>query len=134
MREPAPPAGEKSAARQTPPLQGLLAAALDALRTRLDLASVELEIHLLGIVRVLAWAVAAIVCGLLALAFGVTALIAALWDTHRLLGLLAGSLTFGALAVIFGIIGARTLHSRPGILAGSLQQLADDHERVDAPP
>src|SRR5207302_985354 len=36
-------------------LGGLLRAAFDALRTRLDLAAVELEIHLLSLARVLVW-------------------------------------------------------------------------------
>jgi uncharacterized membrane protein YqjE len=115
-------------------LRGLLAAVLEALRTRLDLAAVELEIHLLVLARMLLWAVAAIVCGLLALAFGVTALVAALWDSHRLLGLLAGSLTFVALAVVCGVIGARTVRNRAGILAGSLRELDADRERAGAPP
>lgn len=131
--QPAGPAGEDSAA-EPQPLRGLMAAALDALKTRLDLAAVELEIHLLGTVRVLMWAVAAIVCGLLALAFAVTALIFALWDTHRTLGLIAGSVAFVVLAGAFAFVGARTFRNRPGILEGSLQQLAADHRRADTPP
>ncbi|HET7758228.1 MAG TPA: phage holin family protein [Steroidobacteraceae bacterium] len=115
-------------------LRGLLAAGLEALRTRLDLAAVELEIHLLVLTRMLLWAVAAIVCALLALAFGVTALVAALWDSHRLLGLLGGSVTFVALAVACGVIGARTVRKRGGLLAGSLRELERDRERAGAPP
>ncbi|HYL02452.1 MAG TPA: phage holin family protein [Steroidobacteraceae bacterium] len=114
--------------------RGLLAAGLEALRTRLDLAAVELEIHLLVLMRMLLWAVAALVCALLALAFGVTALVAALWDSHRLLGLLAGSLTFVALAVVCGVSGARAVRNRGGILAGSLRELDRDRERAGAPP
>jgi uncharacterized membrane protein YqjE len=131
--EPAETAGEDSSG-PSEPLRGLLAAGFDALRTRLDLAAVELELHLLGIVRMLMWGVAAIVCGLLALAFSVTALVAAMWDSHRMLGLLIGSGGFVALTVIFGVVAVRTLRNHPGILEGSLQQLAADQKRTEGPP
>ena len=62
----------------------------------------ELEIHLLLLVRLLAWILGAVAVRLLALAFGLTALIVALWDTHRMLGLLCGSLVFIALAALLG--------------------------------
>ena len=130
MSEPAASTGPDEESGEGHALRDLLTTALDAFRTRLDLAAVELEIHLLGLMRMLVWAVAAIVCGLLAIAFSVTALIAALWDTHRSLGLLGGSLLFIALAVLFGIVGARAFRGQPGILAGSLEQLEEDYKSV----
>lgn len=108
----------------------LAAAGIEALRTRLDLAAVELEIHVLLLVRMLAWIFGAIACALLALAFGITALIVALWDSHRLLGLLCGSVLFVALAALLAYLGMRTLRNRPGPLSGSLGQLAEDERRV----
>jgi uncharacterized membrane protein YqjE len=132
MSEGAAPAGAASPERP-PPLQGLLPAALDALRTRLELAAVELEIYLIGLARTLIWAVAAILCGLLALAFGVVALIAALWDSHRVLGLLAGGLTFLLLGAACAVIGARIFYRRPGILEDSVRQLDRDQHRAGAP-
>jgi uncharacterized membrane protein YqjE len=116
------------------PLRGLLAAAIGALATRLDLAAVELEIHLLGLLRTLVWAVAAMVCALLGLAFGVIALIAVLWSNHRVLGLAAGGLTFVALAVLFAAFAARTFRERRGMLAGSLEQLESDQRQVGGTP
>ncbi len=115
-----------------PPVQGLLAAALDALRTRLELAGVELEIHLIGLARSLIWVVASILCALLALAFGIVALIVALWDSYRVLGLLAGGLIFLLLGVLCAYIGARIFHRRPGILADSVEQLDRDQRRTGA--
>ena len=62
---------DDSAPHHAPPsARGLLAAGIEALRTRVDLAAVELEIHLLLLARTLAWIVGAIACVLLALAFG----------------------------------------------------------------
>jgi uncharacterized membrane protein YqjE len=96
----------------------------------LDLAAVELEMHLLSVARMLAWAIAALVCVVVAVAFSVTALVAALWDTHRLLGLLAASLLFVVLAVVFGVVGARAFRGQSGFLSASLEQLDDDYKSV----
>ena len=116
-----------------PPLQGLLGAVLAAVRTRLELAGVELEIHLINLARTLLWAVAAILCALLSLAFGIVALIAALWDSHRVLGLLAGGLTFALLCVTCAWIGVRIFNRGRGILDGSLEQLERDQREAGAP-
>jgi uncharacterized membrane protein YqjE len=132
MSEDAAPAG--ATPEQPPPvLAGLLGTLLDALRTRLELAGVELEIQLIGLVRSLLWAVAAILCMFLALAFALVALIASLWDSHRVLGLLAGGLTFLVLAVICGMVGVRFFHRRPWILADSVAQLDRDRRRTQGP-
>jgi uncharacterized membrane protein YqjE len=122
---------------QTPPaadspgaVRGLTAALLEALHTRLELVGVEVEIHLRALLASLIWAVGAVACAMLGLAFGMCALIAALWDTHRLLALLGGTLVFIALAALFGYLGARALRVHPDVLEGSLQQLAEDERRV----
>jgi uncharacterized membrane protein YqjE len=125
----AAPQGATSTERP-PPLQGLAAAALDALRTRLELAAVELEIHLIGLVRLLICAVAAILCSLLALAFGVVALIATLWSSHRVLGLVVGGLAFLVLGLACALIGALVFRRRPGILRDSVEQLDRDQHRA----
>ncbi len=110
------------------------AAAIEALRTRLDLAAVELEIQVLVLIRLLAWWFAALTCVLLALAFGIVALIVALWDTHRTLGLLAGGGVFIALGVLLGYLGLRSVRQRPTPFADSLHQLAEDERRAEEGP
>ena len=122
------------AARAPPAPRGLVAAGIEALRTRLDLAAVELEIQVLVLLRLLAWLFAALTCVLLALAFGVVALIVALWDTHRTLGLLAGGGVFVCLGLLLGYLGLRSVRQRPGPFANSLQQLAEDEQRVGGGP
>ncbi|HVP33987.1 MAG TPA: phage holin family protein [Steroidobacteraceae bacterium] len=116
-----------------PPLQGLASAALDALRTRLELAAVELEIQLIGLVRALICALAAILCVLVALAFAVVALIETLWNSHRVLGLLGGGIAFLVIGVACALIGVHLFHRRPGILRDSVEQLDRDRRRT-APP
>jgi uncharacterized membrane protein YqjE len=131
MDAPLPEASEATPA--TGSVRGLFAALLDALRTRLELAEVELEIHLRALLRSLIWAVSAVACALLGLAFAVMALIAALWNTHRMLALLGATLLFIALAAIFGYLGARALRTRGG-LEGSFEQLAEDERRARGGP
>ena len=111
-------------------LRGLFAAGLDTLRTRLDLAAVEVELYLIRVVQMMLWAVAALACALLGLVFGLVSIVVALWDSHRMLGLLGGTGLFLALAVIFGLVGARTFRGRPSVLDGTLQQL--DHDQRSA--
>src|ERR1700749_1558488 len=86
--------------------RGLFVAAIDALKTRLDLAAIEAEMFLLRTVQMLLWALAAVACALLALAFAVVAIVAALWDTHRTAGVLGGALLFVVLATVFGFIAS----------------------------
>ncbi len=125
------PVPEATAASDPPgTVRGLIAAFLEALHTRLELAGVELEIHLRALLRSFIWAVGAVACAMLALAFGMLALIAALWSTHRMLALLTGTLTFVLLAALFGYLGARALRIRPDVLEGSLEQLAKDERQA----
>lgn len=115
-------------------LRGLLAAGLDALKTRLDLAAVEVEIYLIRVIQMILWAIAALACALLAVVFGLVTIVVALWDSHRMAGLLGGTGLFVVLAVVFGFIGARTLRGRPHVLEGSLQQLEHDQRSARGAP
>ena len=115
-------------------IRGLLNSVIAAARTRLDLAAVEAEIFLLRTIQLLLWSFAAVACGLLALAFAVVAVVAALWDTHRMLGVLGGAGLFLVLMGVFGFIAARTFRSKPHMLAGTLAQLETDQQRVSGEP
>ncbi len=110
--------------------RGLFVTVIEAARTRLDLAAVEAEIFLLRAIHMLLWALAAVACGLLALAFAVVAVVAALWDTHRMLGVLCGGGLFLVLAGVFAWIASRTLHAPAHMLEGTLAQLETDQHRV----
>jgi uncharacterized membrane protein YqjE len=124
-----PPDGGAASAQRAP-LRALGARLLEALRTRLDLATVEFEIHLLVLLRVLVYLLGALACALLALIFAVSAVILTLWDRHRLLGLLGATATFTALAALFGALGARALRRQPPALQGSLRELQEDELQV----
>ena len=114
--------------------RGLFAAGLDTLKTRLDLAAVEVELYLIRVVQMLLWAVAALACALLGLVFGLVSIVVALWDSHRMLGLVGGTGLFFALAAICGFIGARVFRGRSNILDGTLQQLEHDQRSARGMP
>jgi uncharacterized membrane protein YqjE len=111
-------------------IRGLIATLIDAIRTRLDLAAVEIEMYLLRVLQLLMWAVAAIACAVLALMFGLVTLVVAVWDTHRLAALIGGTLLFMALSAGCGLIATRVFRHRQRLLEGTLQQLAHDHHQA----
>lgn len=111
-------------------IRGLLATLLDAVKTRLDLAAVEAEIYLVYLAQLLLWGFAALACALLAIVFGLTAMVVALWTTHRMAGLLGSMGILLILAVVCGLIGARIFRTRPPLLAGTLGQFEHDQRRV----
>lgn len=125
---------QKAPTGYTSVFRSLVDSVIEAARTRLDLAAVEAEIFVLRTLRTLLWALAALACGLLALAFAMVALVAALWDTHRMLGVLSGAGLFVVLAVVFGYIASRAFKVRPALLEGTLQQLETDQHRVSGKP
>jgi uncharacterized membrane protein YqjE len=111
-------------------IRGLLAAIMDSFKTRVDLAAVEAEIYLVYVAQLLLWGFAAVACALLAIVFALTAVIIAVWQTHRLAGLVGSMVALLVLAAICGFIGARIFRARPPLLAGTLGQFEHDHRRV----
>ncbi len=111
-------------------LRSLLATAIEALKTRLDLVVVEAEIYLLRTLQTLLWAFAALACALCTFVFIIVAIIAALWDTHRMAGVLGGAGFFALLTALFAVLTTRALRVRPLVLEKSLQQLEHDRRKV----
>ncbi|MDE2450819.1 MAG: phage holin family protein [Gammaproteobacteria bacterium] len=134
MDELAPPieeADDKPGAQHGPGLfRGLIATILDSAKTRLDLAAVEAEIYLVYVAQLLLWGFAAVACALLAIVFALTAVVIAVWTTHRMAGLIGSMVVLLLLAVICGMIGARIFRGRPPLLAGTLGQFEHDQRRV----
>ena len=134
MDEIAPPmeeaSGEAGAPRGPGLVRGLLATILDSIKTRLDLAAVEAEIYLVYVAQLLLWGFAAVACALLAIVFALTAVIIAVWQTHRMAGLVGSMVVLLILAAICGIVGARIFRARPPLLAGTLGQFDHDQRRV----
>ena len=111
-------------------IRGLLAAIMDSVKTRVDLAAVEAEIYLVYVAQLLLWGFAAVACALLAIVFALTAVVITVWSTHRIAGLVGSMAVLLMLAVICGLIGARIFRGRPPLLAGTLGQFEHDQRRV----
>jgi uncharacterized membrane protein YqjE len=111
-------------------LRGLLAALLGSIKTRLDLAAVEAEIYLVYLAQLLLWGFAAVACALLAIVFALTGVVIALWDTHRMAGLLGSMAVLIVLAVVCGLVGARIFRARPPLLSGTLGQFEHDQRSM----
>ena len=114
-------------------LRGLAQSALDALQTRLQLLSDEIEEQGLRIAQIVALCALAGFCLALAVVLGAVLLIVLFWETHRfiILGLLCGLFAGGGLAAL---IAARALAgSRPRALAGTLAELAADRSALEPP-
>lgn len=137
MDEIVPPLEDQEAAgapRGPGLVRGLLATLLDSIKTRLDLAAVEAEIYLVYVAQLLLWGFAAVACALLAIVFALTAVIIAVWQTHRMAGLVGSMVVLLILAVTCGIVGARIFRARPPLLAGTLGQFEHDQRRVAGGP
>jgi len=123
-------AAASAAPRGPGPIRGLLATIIASLKTRLDLAAVEAEIYLAYVAQLLLWGFAAVACALLALVFALTAVVIAVWQTHRMAGLLGSMAVLLVLALVCGLIGARIFRARPPLLAGTLGQFEHDQRSV----
>jgi uncharacterized membrane protein YqjE len=121
---------EADAPRGPGPVRGLLGAIIDSIKTRVDLAAVEAEIYLVYVAQLLLWGFAAVACALLAIVFALTAVVIAVWQTHRMAGLIGSMVVLLILAVICGMVGARIFRARPPLLAGTLGQFEHDQRRV----
>lgn len=130
LHHPEASADEAGAPRGPGLIRGLLAAFIDSFKTRLDLAAVEAEIYLVYVAQLLLWGFAAVACALLAIVFALTAVVIAVWTTHRMAGLIGSMVVLLVLAVVCGLIGARIFRARPPLLSGTLGQFEHDRRRV----
>lgn len=115
-------------------LKVLAASLLAIAHTRLELISTELEEERVWWISTLAWTLLALFCAGLAIVLLTVLVVAAFWDTHRLL-------TLGVLAVGFclaAIVAARVVldkvRAKPRLFASSLAELSKDHEQLGRRP
>jgi uncharacterized membrane protein YqjE len=98
--------------------------------TRLDLLSVDLEEERAHVFSQLVLTLVALFCLAIGVVLAVILLVAALWDTHRLLALAGGAGFF----LIFGVaLWAFALHKariKPRLFAASLGELGKDRKQV----
>ncbi|SFC66554.1 phage holin family protein [Massilia yuzhufengensis] len=99
---------------------------LDLARTRLELATIELQEGTQRLVGYLAWALAAAVLALFALALVVLFVLVLFWDSHRLLAV-GGLAAVFALGCAIAVMKLRAgLAARPPLLPATLAELRKD--------
>ncbi len=111
-------------------LRTLSATLLSLVRTRLELLSTEFEEERIRLVSMLVWTLVGLFCGFFGIIFVTLLLVIALWDNHRLLalGIPAVFFTLGAVASIMVVRSKAS--AKPRVFAASLNELAQDIERL----
>jgi uncharacterized membrane protein YqjE len=107
---------------------------LDLGRTRLELATIELQEGAQRVFGYLAWAVAAAVLALFALGLVVLFVLVLFWDTHRLPAI-GGMAVLFALGCAFAAMKLRAgLAARPPMLPATLAELRKDAAALKGEP
>ena len=107
-------------------VKALGASTLDLLRTRIELAAIELQEETGRLFGYLAWAMAAAVLAFVGLLLAVLFVLVLFWDSHRLLAV-GGMFILFALGSMFAVSRLRAgLKARPPLMAATLAELRKD--------
>lgn len=119
-----------SAQMQDPAAHGPFGVLAAMTRTRLELAGLELEAHLLASVGALMTAAVAVVLGLIAFVFIGVAVITLFWDTHRVAAASGTTLAYVILAAGTGWYARARWRARPAPFAMTLHELELDGQAI----
>lgn len=107
---------------------------LAMLRTRLELAAIELQEETHRLLGYLAWGVAAAFFAVVAVLLAILFVLVLFWDTHRLLAV-GGMILLFALGSLLAFLKVKgELSSRPPIMAATLAELRKDAQAVKGEP
>lgn len=111
-------------------LRGLARTLVEMVRTRLELLSLDVEEAKLRLLSILLLGAAACFCLGLGVVLAVFWLVAAFWETHRVLvlGLLTGGFLGGGAAAL--LLLARRARRGPGLFSRTLVELRRDREAL----
>lgn len=107
---------------------------LAMLRTRLELAALELQEETHRLFGYVAWGIAAAFFGVVAVLLAILFVLVLFWDTHRLLAVGGMTLLFalGSVLAFFKVRGDLT--TRPPLMAATLAELRKDAQAVKGEP
>jgi uncharacterized membrane protein YqjE len=108
----------------------LAGTSITLLRSRLELASIDVEDELRSMIGVALAGSAVVIFAAFALLFVALAAVAAYWDTHRVATLLIAGSAFAFLAIGFAVWIQRFLASKPPFMAATMAELDKDRQRV----
>ena len=111
----------------------MLATLIELVHTRLDLVGVELQTEVQRATSLLVWAIAALLCGVVAVVLLAVTVLIAFWDTHRLLA--AGCITavFALSAAGMALFVRHRIRTRPRMFASSVDELKRDAAALAGP-
>jgi uncharacterized membrane protein YqjE len=119
-----------AAMQAAPPPRGTFSLLAAMTRTRLELAGLEFEAHLLASIGALVMGAAAVVLTLIAFGFIGVAVIALFWDTHRVAATLAATSGYLLLAGTVAAYARAKWNARPAPFAATLHELELDRDAV----
>jgi len=99
---------------------------LAAVETRVDLFATELREDGERGLRLLAWAIAALMLGIFAVLLAGVTVIIAFWETYRITAAIGVNAVFVAAGVACGVVVRRHLRGRPRLLDATRSELRKD--------
>ena len=108
----------------------LLGTVVQAVRTRAELLTIEVEEEFERVGRMLLLGMATLLAGIVSALIAGFVVVLVFWDTHRLAAALAVLGVFLLGAVLCGIAVRRELRGRPRLLEATLTELARDVARL----
>ena len=103
---------------------------LAMLRTRLELAAIELQEETHRLFGYLAWGIAAAFFAVVAVLLAILFVLVLFWDTHRLAAVGGMTLLFAAGSLFAALSVKSNLKNRPPMLANTLAELRKDVQAV----
>lgn len=103
---------------------------IDLLRTRLELATVELEEETLRFFSYLLLALVATFCLGMTILLGAVLIVVVFWDTHRIAVLVSLIAAFGLSGILIWLGIRSNYRSKPKMLSHTLSELSKDIERL----
>jgi uncharacterized membrane protein YqjE len=99
---------------------------LQVVQTRVELLTTEISEDVERGVRIVMWAVLAILAAMFGALLAAFAVIAYFWDTHRMVAILAVTVAFLVLAAGAGLAARRNLQQKPRLLDATRSELQRD--------
>lgn len=115
-------------------VKGLMATLLGALQTRLELFSTEFEEERVRLTSMLVWVLAGLFFAGLSVIFLALLIVAALWETNKLLAISIPMFLFMAAAIVSVVIVRSKASAKPRLFAATLAELAKDRDRLTPRP
>jgi uncharacterized membrane protein YqjE len=109
----------------------LASTTITLLRSRLELASIDVEDELRSMIGIALVGCAVVILAAFALLFITLAMVSIYWDTHRVASLFFAAGTFALTAISFAVCAWRFLESKPRFMAATIAELDKDRQRMD---